>query len=254
MNLKDFKVERYFAKYEFTAKYLLSSSDCDGYNLNYVLNLASIKEKEQWDNLKLGYTETVGSETLRQAIKQHYTTIALNEIVVSSPGEANFILMNVLLSAGDHVICMSPMYQSLYQVAKDLGCSISFWEPMQSENKWHYNPEDLKKLITSKTKLIVINFPHNPTGFSPNIDDYKHIISIAQINSITLFSDEMYRFLNHDSNTVLPSACDLYENAISLWGTAKTFGLAGLRLGWLTSKNKNILKKVGDKLQISRLC
>jgi aspartate/methionine/tyrosine aminotransferase len=244
MNVEDFKVERYFAKYEFTAKYLLSSSDCDGYSMNYVLTLASSTEKEQWDNLKLGYTETVGSEKLRQAIKQHYETIALDEVVVSTPGEANFILMNILLQAGDHVICMSPMYQSLYQIAKDLGCKLSFWEPLQNDHKWFYDPSDLKKLIQSNTKLIVINFPHNPTGFSPSLGEYKEIISMARENNIYIFSDEMYRFLHHNSFSNLPSACDLYENAFSLWGTAKTFGLGGLRLGWLTSKNKKILKKV----------
>jgi aspartate/methionine/tyrosine aminotransferase len=244
MNVEDFKVERYFAKYEFSAKYLLSSSDCDGYGMNYVLNLASPTEKEQWDNLKLGYTETVGSEKLRQAIKQHYETITLDEIVVSSPGEANFILMNILLQAGDHIICMAPMYQSLYQIAKDLGCKLSFWEPLQNDHKWFYNPDDLKKLIQANTKLIVINFPHNPTGFSPSLEDYHEIISMARENNIYIFSDEMYRFLHHNSFLILPSACDLYENAFSLWGTAKTFGLGGLRLGWLTSKNKAILKKV----------
>ena len=254
MNLKDFKVERYFAKYEFTAKYLLSSSDCDGYSMNYVLNLASNEEKERWNNLKLGYTETTGSESLRQAIKQHYQTIALDEIVVASPGEANFVLMNILLTAGDHVICMSPMYQSLYQVAKDLGCAISFWEPAQNDRHWYYAPADLKKLITPDTKLIVINFPHNPTGFSPTIDEYKEIISIARHSGITIFADEMYRFLHHDSSTALPSACDLYENAVSLWGTAKTFGLAGLRLGWLTSKNKNILQKVENFKDYLSIC
>lgn len=244
MNVEDFKVERYFAKYEFSAKYLLSSSDCDGYSMKYVLNLASATEKEDWENLKLGYTETVGSEKLRQAIKQHYETIRLDEIVVSTPGEANFILMNILLEAGDHVICMTPMYQSLYQIAKDLGCKLSFWEPLQNNNKWSYNPTDLKKLIQPNTKLIVINFPHNPTGFSPSLEDYNEIIAMARENNIYIFSDEMYRFLDHNSFSILPSACDLYENAFSLWGTAKTFGLGGLRLGWLTSKNKNILKKV----------
>jgi aspartate/methionine/tyrosine aminotransferase len=254
MNLKDFKVERYFAKYEFTAQYLLSSSDCDGYSMNYVLNLASSEEKEQWNNLKLGYTETVGSLSLRQAIKKHYQTIELDEIVVSSPGEANFAVMNVLLTKGDHVVCMRPMYQSLYQVAKDLGCIISFWEPTQKDDKWYYDPSDLKNIVTANTKLIVINFPHNPTGYSPNIDDYKQIIAIAQHNNITIFSDEMYRFLNHNTNTALPSACDLYENAISLWGTAKTFGLAGLRLGWLTSKNKEILKKVESFKDYLSIC
>jgi aspartate/methionine/tyrosine aminotransferase len=244
MNIKDFAVERYFAKYEFTAKYMLSSSDCDGYSMRYVLDLASKEEKEQWDNLKLGYTETVGSEPLRHAIKQHYTTIGMHEIVVSSPGEANFAFMNVLLAAGDHVICMSPMYQSLYQVAKDLGCSVSFWQPENIDNSWHFNPDDLKKLITAKTKLLVINFPHNPTGFSPNLSDFKAIMDIARQNGIVVFSDEMYRFLQHNDAETLPSACDLYENAVSLWGTAKTFGLAGLRLGWLTSKNTALLQKV----------
>ena len=115
---------------------------------------------------------------------------------------------------------------------------------VKPENQWYYDPEDLKQLITSKTKLIVINFPHNPTGYSLTPAEFKQITEIAQQNNILLFSDEMYRFLHHDTDQQLPSACDLYENAISLWGTAKTFGLAGLRLGWLTSKNKEILKKV----------
>ena len=254
MNLQDFKVERYFARYEFTARYLLSSSDCDGFSMNYVLGLASEGEKEQWDNLKLGYTETTGSEILRQSIQQHYQTIALDEVVVSSPGEANFILMNVLLHAGDHVICMAPMYQSLYQVAKDLGCAVSFWEPAQNEKQWYYDPADLEKLITANTRLIVINFPHNPTGFSPDIDDFNAIVSIARLHGITLFSDEMYRFLHHGSSAVLPSACDLYENAVSLWGMAKTFGLPGLRLGWLTSRNREILKKVESFKDYLSIC
>ena len=128
MKIKEFAVERYFAKYEFTTQYMLSSSDCDGYSMKYVLDLASENEKKSWENLKLGYTDTLGSESLRKAIKQHYKTIELDEIVVSSPGEANFILMNIMLDKGDNVICMSPMYQSLYQVAKELECSISFWK------------------------------------------------------------------------------------------------------------------------------
>lgn len=254
MRVKDFAVERYFARHEFTAKYMLSSSDCDGYSMNYVLNLASKEEKELWDNLKLGYTETVGSEPLRMAITQHYKTIAINEIIVSSPGEANFSIMNVLLEAGDHVICMSPMYQSLYQIAKDLGCTVTFWQPEINNEKWHYNPEYLKKLVTEKTKLIVINFPHNPTGYSPNLDDFNEIIDIARQNGITVFSDEMYRFLHHNKQDSLPSACDLYENAISLWGTAKTFGLAGLRLGWLTSKNTSLLKRIESFKDYLSIC
>ena len=254
MQLHDFQVERYFAKYEFSAKYLLSSSDCDGFSLKYVLDLASDSEQEQWDSLKLGYTETRGSEPLRQAIQQHYQHVQLDEILVSSPGEANFIFMNVLLNAGDHVICMSPMYQSLYQVAKDLGCDLSFWQPTIAQNQWYYDPADLKKLLRPNTRLIVLNFPHNPTGFSPEFNDYQEIISIARQAGITVFSDEMYRFLEHSNRAALPAACDLYENAVSLWGTAKTFGLAGLRLGWLCSKNKVLLKKIESFKDYLSIC
>lgn len=254
MKIKDFAVERYFARYEFTAKHLLSSSDCDGYSMSYVLNLASESERQLWENLALGYTETVGSEFLREAIRQHYQSIRMDEMLVASPGELNFILMNVLLSAGDHVVCMSPMYQSLYQVARDIGCNVTFWEPTIGQQGWHYNPSDLKSLIRDNTKLIIVNFPHNPTGFSPSSEEYLYIIELARQRGITIFSDEMYRFLNHGNSIALPSASDVYENAVSLWGTAKTFGLAGLRLGWLTSKNKMLLKKVESFKDYLSIC
>ncbi len=254
MKIKDFAVERYFAQYEFKTKYLMSSSDCDGYPMEYVLSLASETEKERWNRLTLGYTETRGSIELREAIKQHYSTIEMDEIVVSSPGEANFILMNVLLNAGDEVVCMAPMYQSLYQVAQTLGCKVSFWTAQENRDGWLYHPDELEKLITPKTKLIIVNFPHNPTGFMPSMASYMRIVEIVRKHGIVLFSDEMYRFLDHTGQAPLPSACDLYENAVSLWGAAKTFGLAGLRLGWLTSKNKEILQKVENFKDYLSIC
>lgn len=254
MKLDNFKVERYFAKYEFKAKYLLSSSDCDGFSMDYVLGLASNDELNSWNNLKLGYTETRGSDALREAIKQHYTTINFEDIVVSSPGELNFSLMNVLLEAGDEVVYMAPMYQSLYQVAKNIKCTLKIWEPEIKNNTWYYNPNTLADLVSSNTKLIVVNFPHNPTGYSPDINDLQAIVNIAKAHNIYLFSDEMYRFLHHNEDDVIPSVCDLYENAISLWGCAKTFGLAGLRLGWLTSKNSEILSKVENFKDYLSIC
>lgn len=244
MNIKNFAIERYFARYEFKAKYLLSSSDCDGFPMQYILDLASSQEMEHWNTLKLGYTETRGSEDLRNAIRQHYENIGFDNILVCSPGEANFSLMNVLLKKGDHVICMSPMYQSMYQIAKSIGCKLIFWKPDDANNKWYYDPSQLEKLITAKTTMIVVNFPHNPTGFSPDAADLNAIISIARKRGITIFSDEMYRFLTFAPEHVTSSLSDLYENAVSLWGTAKSFGLAGLRLGWLTSQNNDLLDKV----------
>lgn len=242
MLIEPFKLERYFAKHEFSAKYLLSSSDCDGFPMKYILDCATEEELTLWNNLELGYTDSQGNELLRNAISKEYTTININEIAVLSPGEANFILMNTLLEAGDEVICMKPSYQSLFQVAKDLKCTIKYWEP-QNENL-EYNINDLEKLVNSKTKLIILNFPHNPTGIIPTKDELLKIVDIARKFNVHLFSDEMYRLLAHNPADEIPAVCDIYEKGISLWGMAKTFGLAGLRIGWIATKDKSVIEKM----------
>lgn len=242
MIINPFKLERYFAKHEFTAKYLLSSSDCDGFPMKYILDCATEEELTLWNNLELGYTDSQGNELLRNIISKEYTTIKIDEIAVLSPGEANYILMNTLLEAGDEVICIKPSYQSLYQVAKDLKCNVKFWEP--NNDNWNYISEDLEKLISNKTKLIIVNFPHNPTGFIPKKDELFKIVDIARKHNVYLFSDEMYRLLEHNQKDTLPAICDIYEKGISLWGMAKTFGLAGLRIGWIATKEKSVIEKI----------
>ncbi len=247
MKIQPFKLERYFDKYEFKTQYLLSSSDCDGYSLDYVVSCADGDERKLWDNLKLGYTESQGSPLLRKVIGKQYKNINEHEVLVLSPGEANFILMNVVLEPGDHVICMSPAYQSLYQVALDIGATVSFWTPendgsLRSHEGWHYNPKGLEALVRENTKLIIVNFPHNPTGFLPTRAEVDQIVAIAKKNNIVLFSDEMYSRMAQNPADDIPSLCDVYPNAISLWGMAKSFGLAGLRIGWIATKNTEILK------------
>jgi aspartate/methionine/tyrosine aminotransferase len=254
MQIKDFVLERYFAKYEFKAKYLLSSSDCDGFPMQYILNQATEKELFTWNNLKLGYTETRGSEDLRTSISNQYQKINTDRIVVGSPGELNFAFMNVLLSRGDEVISMAPMYQSMYQLPKSIGCKLRFWKPDMQQKKWYYDPAKLEKLITPKTKLIVVNFPHNPTGFTPSKDDLNAIIAIARKHGITIFSDEMYHLMTHNRAVQTLSVADLYENGVALWGMAKTFGMGGLRIGWLASQNNDLLTKVESYKDYLSIC
>ncbi|MCK5456091.1 MAG: aminotransferase class I/II-fold pyridoxal phosphate-dependent enzyme, partial [Melioribacteraceae bacterium] len=193
MKLKDFKLERYFAKYEFTAKYLLSSSDCDGYELKYLLENAKEKEIILWQEMKLGYTESAGLPLLRESILQFYNIKTIENVVVASPGELNYITMNLLLKPTDHIITVSPCYQSLYEIAKSLKCEISYWTP-NIEN-WEFNTLDLEKLIKKNTRLIVINFPHNPTGSYLNLQQLNKIVSIAIKYDLYILSDEMYRKL-----------------------------------------------------------
>lgn len=236
-----FKLERYFAKYEFNVKYLLSSSDCDGFSLDYVLSTAEQGETKLWDSLTLGYTDSLGHPLLRESISRHYNTIKTDNVFVLSPGEANYILMQVYLNSGDHVVCMRPAYQSLYQIALNKGCNISWWSPGENNN---FNPDDLAKLVTEKTKMIIVNFPHNPTGYYPNKEELTRVIEIASRNNTLLFSDEMYHKLVHNTAMLNDSLCDLYDNAISLWGMAKSFGLAGLRIGWISTHNKRLMSSI----------
>jgi aspartate/methionine/tyrosine aminotransferase len=251
MLIDEFKLERYFAKYEFTTKYLLSSSDCDGYSLEYILSCANKAELDLWNNLKFGYTDSKGSDFLRQSIAEQYITVKRDNILVLSPGEANFILMNILLKQNDEVVCMSPAYQSLYQVAKNLGAKIKFWEFDKNQN---YKVADIEPLISDKTKLLILNFPHNPTGFLPTINELKQIIELARKYNLLIFSDEMYHQLVHDASKQIPSICDLYENSVCLWGMAKSFGLAGLRFGWIASHRADILKQMASFKDYLSIC
>ena len=160
--------------------------------------------------------------------------------------------MNVALNKGDHVICMSPMYQSLYQVAESVGCNISYWKP--DIHNWHYSIDDLKSLINKNTKALILNFPHNPTGFIPTKTELNEIVALARKNNLLIFSDEMYFELVHDSGNNIPAMCDLYENAISLWGMAKSFGLAGLRIGWVATRNRKLLQDMLDYKDYLTIC
>ena len=242
MKINEFKLERYFAKHEFTAKYLLSSSDCDGYELKYVLAQATQNELDLWEGMVFGYTESEGDPLLREAILQYYKIKSIENVVVATPGELNFISMNVLLNPSDHVVTVSPCYQSLSEVVNAIGCELSFWEP--SSEIWEFDPADLEKLIQTNTKLIILNFPHNPTGGYLTRKQLDEVVRIARKHNIYIFSDEMYHKLIAGSASELPPIVDVYEKGISLWGTSKTFGLAGLRKGWLVAQDADFLKKV----------
>jgi aspartate/methionine/tyrosine aminotransferase len=150
--------------------------------------------------------------------------------------------MNVLLQPSDHVIAVGPCYQSLSEIVKSISCELSFWKPNPAN--WTFDIENLKTLIKENTKLLILNFPHNPTGSYLSKAELNEIVELARANDLYIFSDEMYHKLMVGDQEELPPISDLYEKGISLWGTSKTFGLAGLRTGWLVSQDKSFLKKV----------
>lgn len=206
-----------------------------------------------WDKLALGYTESQGLPLLREEVSGLYRTIRPEEVLISAPEEGIFIAMNTILKKGDHVVVTFPGYQSLYEIAQAIGCEVSRWTPREKEG-WSFEVSDLRALLRPDTKLIVINFPHNPTGALLDEAQLKEVLGIAEQNNIIIFSDEMYRFLEYDPAKRTASACDLSPNALSLFGMSKSFALAGLRIGWITTHNRDIADSMARFKDYTTIC
>ena len=253
MKLKPFALERYFAKHEFSTPFLLSSSDCDGLSAAALVAQADDEARGLWERLTLGYTESQGLPLLRREIAALYSGISADEIVVAAPQELVLIAMNCLLEAGDHVVCTFPGYQSLYQVAESIGCRVDRWEPVEAEG-WRFRVDDLLEKLRPETKLLVLNFPHNPTGALLSANDFRRVMAIARERGIRVFSDEMYRGLEHDPKDRLPAACEADGRAVSLSGMSKVYGLAGLRVGWLATKDAALRERLLEYKDYTTIC
>ena len=239
--IENFKLERYLSKYEFDVPHLLCCSDCETLSVGELLAM-ECDFTDELSRLRLGYTDALGHPALREEITKLYETASTEDILVFSGAEEGiFAFMHSALKAGNHIIVQFPAYQSLLEVAGSIGCEVTRWK-LPEENAWQPDVDSLKKLIKINTKLIVINFPHNPTGSLINREGQQAIIDLARENGLALFSDEVYRFSEYDENDLLPGMYDLYENSLSLGVMSKSFGLAGLRIGWIASKNRKILE------------
>ena len=159
-----------------------------------------------------------------------------------SPEEGIFISMQTLLQPGDHVISLFPAYQSLYEIARSKGCEVTPWALKLKDQSWQLDFEALEACLKPHTRMLVINFPHNPTGFLPTRQELERIVAFAETYHLILFSDEMYRFLEYAPASRLPPVSDLYERGISLSGLSKSFALPGLRSGWLATQNERLFE------------
>lgn len=253
MQIAPFKLERYFARYEFSARHLLCTSDCESVTIADLLNLEPGAEeafKHHW----LGYTESLGTHSLRQEIARIYTGLSADQILVHAGAqEAITLYMQAALQPGDHIIVHWPCYQSLYEIARSLGAEISFWEA-RPENGWALDMDELKRMIRPETRLIVINTPHNPTGWLMSRAEFTALNTFCREKDIPLFCDEVYRELEYDPASRLPAAADVNPNAISLGVMSKTYGLAGLRIGWIATQNAEIYQKMAALKDYSTIC
>ncbi len=251
--MNEFKLERYFGRHEFSVRYNMAASDCEALSQAELLDMADEETRELWDGLGLGYTESRGAPFLRDEIAALYSETNAGDVLVCAPVEGIFVVMNALLEKGDHVISTFPDYQALYEVARSLECEVERW-PADERQGWRFDPRWLEDRVRPDTRLIVVNFPHNPTGWLPDAADFRAIVDIARAAGAVLFSDEMYRFTEHDPTDRLPAACDVYERAVSLDGMSKAFGMPGVRIGWLATRDPDLMSALCRVKDYTSIC
>lgn len=253
MTLPDFKLERFFAKHEFSAEHLLCSSDCESMSIRDLLALEPGSEARFYQTW-LGYTESMGAPTLRQAISNIYETVNDEDVLVfTGAEEAIFLFMTSCLTAKDHVIVHSPCYQSLFEVANQVAARVDRWNARAGEG-WRLDLGELKNLAQPKTRAIIVNTPHNPTGYLMSHEDWSDLHQFASDRGIIVFCDEVYRESEYDPRDRLTAGCDMSETAISLGVMSKTYGLAGLRIGWVATRNRDVMLSLKSAKDYTTIC
>ena len=254
MKIPPFKLEEFWKKYEFTTPYLLCCSDAETWGVEELVSLADQESKKLWKSLTLEYTEPPGHTLLRREIKALYSSLSSEDIFTFAGAEEGiYCAMQVLVEPGDHVIVVDPCYQSLETLPKTFGAEVTAVQ-LKFENQWQLDLSEVQKAFRPNTKLIALNYPHNPTGTILKREVQEGLIELARRNGAYIFCDEVYRFLEIDESLRLPSIADDYERGISLNVMTKSFGLAGLRIGWLASRDKNFLSKAGSYKLYTSIC
>jgi len=254
VNIKPFHTERFFAVHEFTAPYILCVSDCESLTVDELLQLAGASW-ESLGRLRLGYTESQGAPALRERIARMYARVDADQVIgLAAPEEGIFLTMHALLEPGDEAVVLAPCYDSLANVAEYLGCRVARWSLVETDDGWQLDLDALERLVTPGARLVVVNFPHNPTGYLPSHEEWQSIVRIVQRAGAWLFSDEMYRGLEYDPAARLSPGCDLYERAITLAGLSKTYGLPGLRVGWLALRDASLRDRILGWKDYTTIC
>lgn len=251
--LPDFRLETYFSRWEFTARYHMTASDLESMTLGDLLALADDHDRAAWEETWLGYSQDRGDPELREVIAQTYERAGADDVLCfAGAEEALYLAMNVLLEPGDHAVVITPNYQAAETVPL-ARCDVS-GVALDPDNDWALDLDELVAVLRPNTKVVSVNFPNNPTGKVIPRADFAALARICDERGIRLFSDEVYRGIERDPTFILPQAADLSERAISLNVTSKSLGLPGLRIGWLVCRDRALLDRLVRAKHYTSIC
>jgi aspartate/methionine/tyrosine aminotransferase len=246
--LPDFALEVYFEKWEFVAPHHLTASDAETFTVEELLALGDQSDRDELLSLPLSYVPTRGSDELRAAIASTYENVEPDDVLAfAGAGEALFWAMQLLCEPGEHAIVTVPNYQSIESVPIAAGIEVDglpLWSGAGRELRWELDLDLLEALLRPTTRLVSVNFPNNPTGFVPDLSTWARLVELCDERDIRLLSDEVYRGVEVDPARTLPQAADLSPRALSVNVMSKAYGLPGLRVGWIATRDRGVLSRL----------
>ncbi|WP_371223466.1 aminotransferase class I/II-fold pyridoxal phosphate-dependent enzyme [Roseovarius sp. 2305UL8-3] len=252
-SLPDFRLETHFSKWEFKARYHMTASDAESISLRDLLAMASDEEREAFEGLWLGYTETYGAPDLRAAIADTFARQSSSDILCfAGASEGIFAANTVLLDSDSHAIVVTPNYQS-HETLPIAICEAT-GVPLDADDNWSLDIDRIKAAIRPNTKLITINFPHNPTGAILPLERYNALIELCRHHGIYILHDEIFNGLGPSDAVHLPFIADVYERGLSLGVTSKAYGLPSLRIGWIACQDSDVLSRMERMKHYLSIC
>lgn len=251
--LPDFRLETYFSRWEFSARFHLTASDAQTMTVRELLDLADGDGRHRWETLHLGYTQTYGLPALREAIASTYVEVAAGDVVCfAGASEAIYLAMQALLAPGDHAVVLTPNYQTAETTPASI-CEVT-GVALRPEDGWALDLAAVEAALRPATRVVSVNFPNNPTGAVAGQDSWHRLVHLCDERGIRLFSDEVYRGLELSPHTALPQAADLSPGALSLNVMSKAYGLPGLRIGWIACRDREVLGRLERAKHYTSIC
>lgn len=246
MEIRPFQVEEWMNSEEEKAKYNIAETCVDSVSLDELFVITG-EDKEKFfssfSSRRLTYGHIKGSHELLSGIASLYEGMNESDVITThGAAGANYHAFLSLVSPGDEVVSVMPTYQQLYSIPEALGAKVKILR-LRKENGYLPDLNELESLVSEKTKVIAINNPNNPTGALMDEDMLGKIIEIARKNDSYILSDEVYRHLTQEDG-YSKSIADMYEKGVSTGSMSKVFSLAGIRMGWIATKNEEAKKEM----------
>ena len=251
--LPDFRLETHFSKWEFKARYHMTASDAESISVRDLLAMATPGEREEFEGLWLGYTETFGAPDLRETIATLYENRNADEILCfAGASEGIFAANSVILDKDSHAIVVTPNYQS-HETLPIAICEAT-GVALDPDDGWSLDIDRIAEAVKPNTKLVTINFPHNPTGTILPLDRYQALIELCRKHGIYILHDEIFNGLGPTGTQHLPFVTDVYERGLSLNVMSKSYGLPGLRIGWIACADKEVISRMERMKHYLSIC